>query len=391
MSEQQADRIIARFNEGQQSRNFSAAVAEITAAQRANPNFWREQGERVNAGVDFSALGFNTDFQVLGVNNRGQLVTSDDGGTTQQRRAGTRLGVVGQDTAPSTGDLWGNNGRRFQSDSEGRQTFTIRQGDYLDRVARDVLSHNTGRTPTDQDVVRARQAIATENRLTNPNNIPIGTTLRIPESLVNRNGAPGVPGRAGDVPPPPPPPPGETARPGEAARPGQPPRPGTTGEAAARGMRVEQVQAAPENGVYHPLSPPGIGAPLPWGASTDGYREGDRTGETTRREAGRNITEYNRSIGWLWNNVQARVREEVIPGTNVLDRRTINYNGSGAEFYVRNASGGHELLRNVSQVDVYRDAASGQYTTTYTMRDGSRMRTHVTPDGRPYTFAPVGR
>jgi len=379
MSEQRADAIVQRFQEARQSRDFSAAVAEIGAAQRENPNFWRQQGQRVNDAVNFRDLGFNSDFEIVGLNNRGQLVTTDNGGTTQQRRSANRLNVVGQDAAPASGDIWGNNGRRFQTDSEGRQTFTVRRGDYLDRVARDVLAHNTGRTPSEQDVVRARQAIATENRLANPNNIPLGTTLRIPENLINRNGTPGQPGA--EVPPAPPPPPGEAPRPGD-------PRPTAPRPEATRGIRAEDARHPAENGVYNPLSPPGIGAERPWFAAWSTYREGEATGRTDERIAGRTVSRYQRDIG---SGLTATVREEVNPTSNILDRRTVDYNGAGAEFYVRNASGGHELLRNVRQVDVYRDSTSGQYTTTYTMADGRRMRTHVSADGRPYTFAPVGR
>ncbi|MBA3856419.1 MAG: hypothetical protein C0507_05860 [Cyanobacteria bacterium PR.3.49] len=389
MSEQQAEAIVARFQEAGQSRNFSAAVAEITAAQRQNPNFWREHGERVNAAVDFNALGFNTDFQVLGVNNRGQLITSDDGGATQQRRAGTRLGVVGQDTAPATGELWGNNGRRFQTDAEGRQTFTVRRGDYLDRIARDVASNNLGRTPTEQDVVRARQAIAAENRITNPNNIPIGTTLRIPEALATRANNPATPPRPGaEVPPPAPPAP---PRPGD-VRPAEPARPGQPTPADRRGLSVDQTRIPAEGAIYNPLSPPGTGADAGFFRHPDTYTEHSPTGSTVRREGGREITEYRRQIGmWPVSNVDTRVREEVNPQTGILQRRTVNYEGDGATFAVRNASGGYESLRNVTQADVYRDPASGQYTTTYTLRDGTQYRSHVTAEGRQYTFDRIRR
>src|SRR5690242_12311584 len=135
-SAERAEAIVQRLNEGPRA-GYTQAFNEIREAQRDNPNFWRQYGQQVNDAVNFQELGFNTDFQIVGLNSRGQLLTSDNGGTVQQRRSADRLAVVGQNTAPAEGELWGNNGRRFQTDAEGRSTFTIRPGDLLDHVARD--------------------------------------------------------------------------------------------------------------------------------------------------------------------------------------------------------------------------------------------------------------
>ena len=383
-SAERADNIVQRLNEGQRN-GYTQAFSEIRDAQRDNPNFWRQYGQQINDAVDFRQLGFNTDFQIMGLNNRGQLITSDNDGASQQMRSARRLDVVGQGQTRGEGELWGNNGRRFQQNENGQYTFTIRNGDYVDRVARDIVAHNTGRTPSEADVVRAREAIQRENNIQNIHNVPNGTTLRIPESLVNRNGAPGQPGaRPGDVPPPPPPPPVPRD---------VPQQPGTTAPGAdrtplaQRGLRPEQSRPAAEGGVYTAFSPPGVATDAGLTRHWDTYSEGDRTNVQTRPGANnRDVTSYDTMVGVYGNRRNVSVAEEVNRTTGVMERRTVNYPQADVSFYVADGRGGSNYLENVRSATTVRDQATGQYTTTYVLRDGRTYDAVNYADGRPRFF-----
>ncbi len=75
-SETRANEIVTQLNKGN-AAGYENAAREATRAQTENPNFWREHGQAINDAVDFRRLGFNNDIQILGVNSRGQVVTTN--------------------------------------------------------------------------------------------------------------------------------------------------------------------------------------------------------------------------------------------------------------------------------------------------------------------------
>lgn len=361
-SAEHAEGIVRRLNEGP-TAGYANAVTEIREAQRDNPNFWRQYGQQINDQVNFRDLGFNQDFQIVGLNNRGQLVTTDENNPAQQQlRGANRLEVVGRSTTPAEGELWGNNGRRFQTDAEGRSTFTIRQGDYLDRVAADVVAHNQGHTPSQQEILRARQEIARENNIRDVNNIPVGTTLRIPESLRNPNAG------GQDAPPPMP-------------RDGQP---GPQLPAGQRGLRPENSRPAAEGGVYNPIAPPGVSADAGFFRHPSTYAEREHLNEQTRPGPNnRDIRTYDTIVGVPPVGRNVSVSEETNRATGVMERRSVNYPQGDVSFSIRNEAGSYVQLDNVRSVVTTRDQATGQYTSVYTLANGQRWNAVTFPDGRP--------
>jgi hypothetical protein len=335
-SAERADTITDRFN----ARDNEGAVRAIQDAQAKDQSFWKNHGERINQDVDFKALGFPTDFIIEGVNPRGQLVTTD--GDRLQHRTGVDLRVVHQSQASPPGERIGTDGRTVQTDDQGKTTYTIKQGDALDWVARDLVREKTGREATPQEIVAARQAIAKENNLRDVNNIPVGTKLRIPDELRDRIGP---------------------ADRNEPYRPGQPSRSGLPGDKRPPG----------DGGVYKPFSPPGVADKNTQWDDFSTYKENQRVQRTPRLENGRMVTEYDTTVEGMRvigeRQRKVNVKDETNPRTGVLEKRTVKYDQPGTNFEVKGADGSNVSLKEVSSVVTTRNS-DGTYTTRIQHKSG---------------------
>lgn len=370
-SPERPEAIVNRFNEGQTS-GYTAVYDEIKKAQAENGNFWKDYGQQINDAVDTSAFTGGRDIQIVGLNSRNELLTTEDGLTIQRRRANDPSAVVGEFATPAEGEVWGNQGRKFQTDAAGQATYTIKKGDYLDHIVRDVLTNRDGVAPNQQDILKARQEIARANNITNVNRIPIGTTLNIPESLRTPTPGSDLPLPAGEVAPPA----GSLLPPG------------------SKGLTMDASHPANDGGYYSLFAPPGVADVTSPGESTftGAYIEGGRENMQTIPGAnGRDIKSYNAVLaGGFWGTLrgtnEAEVKDEVNRNTGILDKRTVEYptGGSGGEvsFSVRTPDGGSADLVDVRKVEITRDSY-GRYTSIYTLGSGSKYRGVSTPDGAP--------
>ncbi len=352
MTTERADIITDKFN----ARDNEGAVRAIQDAQSKDPGFWQNNRDRINQDVDFKALGFPSDFIIEGVNSRGQLVTTD--GDRLQHRTGVDLRVVHQSQASPPGERIGTDGRTVQTDDQGKTTYTIKQGDALDWVARDLVREKTGREATPQEIVAARQAIAKENNLRDVNRIPVGTKLKIPDSLRNE-------AEPKDTTNPPP-------------RPGQPPR--------ARGVTLDESRKSTDDGEYKSFAPPGTtDKPGALGIAQGSLWQRDRVNE--RREPGpngRDINKYETKIG-LFDPVDVSVSEQVNPRTGVLESRRVDYK-EGVTFTIKTSDAGGTIeLKDVKSADTKR-TANGDYVTVYKTADGKTYTATAKPDGTPRYF-----
>jgi len=339
------DKFYARDNEG--------AVRAIQDAQSKDPGFWQNNRDRINQDVDFKALGFPSDFIIEGVNSRGQLVTTD--GDRLQHRAGVDLRVVHQSQASPPGERIGTDGRTVQTDDQGKTTYTIKRGDALDWVARDLVREKTGREATPQEIFAARQTIAKENNLRDVNNIPVGTKLRIPDSLRNE------------------------AEPRDTT---SPPRPGQPQGRSHTGMKPDQSRPKADGGDYKVFAPPGVaGEPSSLDELNGAYHECGKFNQARRPGPGnRDISTYDTKIGSWPIRKDVHVQEEVDRTTGNLERRKVDYPEKGVTFTVKTIGDGKQEITNVKSVDTVR-GRDGTYTTTYTTHDGKTYKGVTQADG----------
>ena len=372
-----AQRITDGYNEGTEAGRRRAS-AEATAAQQSNPNFWREQGQAINDAVDFRRLGFNNDIQIVGVNSRGQIVTTNENGTEQQVRDRNLRQIGGsQRIAEGGGDYWGNNGRRFTTNDQGQTVYKFRQGDNLEHIARDVLTHKNGKAPTNSEIAQAARDLAKENNISNVRAIRNDTTIKIPEAMVNQApstvanpGRPGTPGNPGDrrINVAPSPPPVDPDR--------------ITDRERANGRSAADSRTAPTGGVWNNMAPPGAAEGVTgWSSMRGGLFQDARENEQTRRlPNGNEVTTWERQLsGWnASEDSKVTVREEA-DRAGMLVRKDATMT-KPVSFTVETKTGSIKL-ENVTGYSIVRDG-HGQYATVYRMNNGSEYRIESSRDGR---------
>ncbi len=368
-SPERPEAVVDRFNEAP-TKGYAAVFDEIKKAQTENGNFWKDYGQQINDSVDTSAFTGGRDIQIVGLNSRNELLTTEDGVTIQRRGLKNPSAVLGEFTNTAGGELWGNQGRSFTSNESGQTQYTIKKGDYLDHVVRDILTHRDGTSPSQQDIYKARLEIAKENNIKDPNRIPIGTNLTIPESLL-------TPKVAGEIPPP-------------VGAVEVPP----AGPAATKGLAMDASHPADNGGYYSLFSPPGVadGPKDPFTAEfNDSWLVADKANMQTIPGAnGRDVRSYDTNLyGPMWGNWgtanPVSVRDEVNRANGVLEKRTVDYTavaGHPVDFWVRTPDGGSKELSDVRKVEISRDTY-GRYTSIYTLGDGTKYRGVSDPDGSP--------
>ncbi|MBA3859328.1 MAG: hypothetical protein C0507_20685 [Cyanobacteria bacterium PR.3.49] len=373
-SETRANEIVTQLNKGN-AAGYENAAREATRAQTENPNFWREHGQAINDAVDFRRLGFNNDIQILGVNSRGQVVTTNENGTEQQLRD-RRLRAVGsaQRIDENSGEVWGNNGRRFSTNDQGQYVYKFRNGDNLEHIARDVLTHKNGKAPSNSEIAQAARDLAKENNISNVRGIRNDTTIKIPEAMVNQAPStttnPGRPGNPGDrrinvAPSPPPVAPDRI-----------------TDRERANGRTANDSRTAPTGGVWNNMAPPGAAEGVTgWSSMRGGLSQDARENEETRRlPNGNEVTTWERQLsGWnASENSKVTVREEA-DRAGMLVRKDATMT-KPVTFTVETKTGSVKL-ENVTGYSIVRDG-HGQYATVYRMNNGSEYRIESSKDGR---------
>lgn len=363
--ETRRDRIIAAFNDNTDAGRLKA-TNEATAAQQSNPNFWNEHRAAINAAVDFRAQGFPDDLQIVGINSRGQILTTNENGTEQQVRD-RRLRQIGSSQQISEGSEYiGNNGRRFTTNEQGQTTYRFRNGDNLEHIARDLLTHKNGKVPTNSEIAQAARDLARENNISNVRAIRNDTTIKIPDSMIGQ-----APGRDGRTAP--------TRDGRDPARvPERPPAPPPLENPGSRpsarlenGMPRDRARTGPTEGVYTNLAPPGAADSVSYWSELNGaYAQTDTGPRRTRPlQNGETETTYSRYLG-AWRSTRADIKE-VVNSAGITERVEGKYD-KPISFHVQTPTGS-EKIENVRSFISVRDANSGQYSTIYRLNDGREL------------------
>ncbi len=186
MSNREVDNIVNDLQGMRSNQDFSRVATQIRELQQNDPAHLQRNLEQINRSVDMRALGFPTDFRIAGVNEQGRLVTvSEDGRTVEQRNVRNMRVENSTPAPPSQTERWGS--REVTTNPvDGSRNYTIRQGDTLWSVARDSLQHQNGERPSNAQILEQVRNIARENNIANPDRIPLGTELRMPNPAERR-------------------------------------------------------------------------------------------------------------------------------------------------------------------------------------------------------------
>jgi hypothetical protein len=244
------------FSPRRATSDFSHVMDEISTARTTDQNFWQRRGDTINKQTNLDALGFPANVQI------GQDRFTTGGGELAQQRGADGTGVLGTDANNREGQPCENETRRFKFQPDGNAIYTLRQGDNLSAIARDLLTQHQGRTPDNQAITRAATEIARVNNIRPDTVYHPGQQLVIPmwmRSLTHGE----IPQREITLPP------------------------NSPGARAERQARREQTDNPAQTGRGDRTSPPGQRQnPETQPQSADGARERQRAGQGPRAHRG---------------------------------------------------------------------------------------------------------
>jgi hypothetical protein len=363
------DHVIREFNSRNAQSDFTPVVRGMQELQQNDPRNWQQNLERINREVNMRRLGFPDDFQITNVTPQGVFTRSENGRTMQLREPG-RLGVQMEGPARQEGsrtERWGR--REFNVNPDGSASYTVRGGDNLSHIARDVVSQRMGRAATEQEIAQSVQEIARANNISDPNVIHPGRELRIPPRSQE-----------------------QAARPGQEqpARPGQPQagqeRPGAPRTPDNPALQVRRDGEGRQ--AYSAVMPRGLGV---GGANGDG-EVATREVQAGAERGHSRITGTMRD-GYLFGHGRTEFNGETRVDANgrLLSSR-VEYGAagsSGVTMPFRAEGDRTQVINGVRQVETQFNARSGNYETTIRTSDNSTYRSVTRSDGRVVEFRRV--
>ncbi|HEY9713287.1 MAG TPA: hypothetical protein V6C72_07445, partial [Chroococcales cyanobacterium] len=159
--------------------DYSHVVAEIGALQRKDgPSLWARDSQQINNSVNMKQLGFNENFNIVGVDNKGQLITRSEDGHSLQTRDPIHLQVSSTNNDGAVCKKWGN--REFSVNPDGSADYTVKKGDNYYGVVKDALSASLGHAPTATEIMNSLNQMKEGYGLKDMNKIHPGDTIHIP-------------------------------------------------------------------------------------------------------------------------------------------------------------------------------------------------------------------
>ncbi len=352
-----ADSIALDLNYMNSSSDFTNVSQEIQALRyEGNPKM-KSDLARINSEVDFTRLGFAEDFQILGVNESGQMMTlSQDGGRLQYRDA-SHLNLM-WDAPNINAQQPISPDRDVTCSADGNATYTVKPGDNLWSISKDVLSHQLGREPNAQEITASYKELAQLNGIQNPDLIQVGQELKLPSSssacgpepntewpCENPHLMPGV--NPFSIPDPTLP----QYSPGEAC--------------GIPNLSLDSPQLAPLGNIYRPMAPMGL--------EGDAYKNGSvvRTESVIPGAGGFTSTNYDGNllkhlqgahmgVTQVLNHFDGQVNRDA---RGMIVSSFMQYQGDGATMSFDRGDGDFEKLQNVQSVRTNFDSQRGQYVT----------------------------
>ncbi|HEY9774423.1 MAG TPA: LysM domain-containing protein [Planktothrix sp.] len=347
------DTIVHDLKATKSGGDYSHVASEVQHLQKTDKN-WQKDLASVHAKVNMKDLGFGDNFQITGVDNKGNFTSqSADGQTTQTRNAKT-MNVESQHATPQD-QKWGN--KTFQVDpKDGSASYQVKPHDNLWGIAGDALQHQMGDKgkPTNEQINDMVNKIAKENKISNPNKIKPGEQIKIPA--------------AKDTKP--------QAKPAEA----QP------------SLSVDPQHAPealqPKADSTNPLEPTGLAPEVPGTDDPSVYSKKvtdsktNPDGSKTEKSQGVLNDSDFKKLGEYFGLGTHFTAEQTTSNDGKLIHNKVNYSGSGADLNIENGNGTHQTLNNVQSVENIFNPKTGQYDSQITTTDGATYAAHAGADGK---------
>lgn len=333
------DNVVQKFDKLDQSSDFSGVASALIDLQKHSRESWKQNIDEINKRVDMRSLGFPEDFQILGVNEKGRLLTSSQDGKRLQERDITHMQV--QSEKPDYMNVEKRGNRDFFANSDNSGSYVTKKGDTLWSIAKETLKAQTGEMPNSKDIENAVRTIARENGIKDPSRIGVGQEIRVP------------------------------AAPHRAEFP----------KAQAPELEASDAALQPKRGdrTVHPLTLPGLGAEN--GKDEQGVSK--REVVSRERSEGHTTTVYKGALSDAWsdsNKTQFNA-ERTVGQNGQIVKESVTYS-KGQSFNFDDGKGGRMRLDGITNVDTKFNSESGKYETQLTDRYGSTYRVTTEQSGK---------
>ncbi len=181
MDNSKVDQISDSMNGTHRGQSYQYDTDLILGLQRNNPSGFAAELNQINDRVNMKSLGFPEDFKIVSVSNDNRITTLSQDGTKYQIRDGSSLDIQQEIPYGGISPLLPGGSHDFVAKPDGSAEYTVKAGDTLWNITKDVLSRNgSGQPPSSTDIDQTYRKIAEANALKNPNRLSVGEKLNIP-------------------------------------------------------------------------------------------------------------------------------------------------------------------------------------------------------------------
>ncbi len=201
MSNPRVDQVVEAMNDTHRGQSFQYEHDLIASLQKTSPATFAADIGEINARVQMDKLGFPDDFKIVSATDDNRFTTVSQDGTKYQIRDGSTMDIKQETPVGVLPPMSGIAGRDFSARADGSAEYTVKAGDTMWNITKDVLTRNNpGREIKNTDIDQTYRKIAEANALVNPNRLSVGQKLIIPPPTADNVYpvvTPGVPGYTG--------------------------------------------------------------------------------------------------------------------------------------------------------------------------------------------------
>lgn len=155
MSRPEVDAVVNDFKQAQGTHDYSHAVFDLGQLQRKDGMGWQKDATDINNAL--KQMGIH-DFQVVGTDDKGRLLTTSADGKKFEARDPIHLNVQESTANDAKTEHWGS--RDFKVNADGSAHYEAKQGDRYWSVVKDALSARNGHEPTNTEVANTLRDLA---------------------------------------------------------------------------------------------------------------------------------------------------------------------------------------------------------------------------------------
>ncbi|HEY9716856.1 MAG TPA: hypothetical protein V6C69_05285 [Trichormus sp.] len=340
MSSPEVATIVNDFKQAQTTHDFSHVVFEVGQLQRQDGMGWQKDAADINRGI--AHLGFH-DFQIVGTDDKGRLLTTSTDGKQFQARDPIHLDVQDHSANQAKTEQWGK--RQFSVNADGSSHYQVQKGDTYWSVVKDALqARDPSHPPANTEIADTLRQLAQQQGrpLSQLNKLHPGDSIDIP-----------MPKPAGD---------------------------GT--------YKVQAPGTVSDADRSNPLNPPGTDGRFNKDATTTTSTMDHETRMTTTTSKGEldDSVVNGLTFGLAGHGTQFE-NTDVKDGNGYLINRDTKY-GQPTDLLFTDENGATRQFNGVGEVSTRFNNYSGQYETTITGAGGKTYRVTSDKSGKTIGMTP---